>query len=51
MSALLRKVSLQGVESLFFFGLIITYVRPIEIVARVCTVQFLSAVCAVAAHC
>ena len=34
-----------------FFCLIITRVRPIEIMARVCTVQFLSAVRAVTARC
>ena len=34
-----------------FFYLFITHVRPIQIMARICTVRFLSAVRAVAARC
>jgi len=36
---------------IFFFGLLITRVPPREIMARLCTVLFLSAVCTVAARC
>ena len=35
----------------FFFYLFITRVRPMEIMARLCTVRFLSAVRAVVARC
>jgi len=44
-------VVVLGWRRLFFFGLFITRMRPMEIMARLCTARFLSAVRAVAAHC